>query len=101
MTFDRLMQQGNWTPIRDCPGRFVLRGAKPNLGIAELIDDQTEVQEHHSIAAKDPVWVAQLEDEGVIFYRSHSGKWTHTLNTPEGFSRKLKQPDIHWVSKGG
>ena len=44
--------------------------------------------------AKDDVLVVPLEDGGLISYRQTDGRLFHTLNTPEGFSRKLHQLGI-------
>ena len=45
-------------------------------------------------AARDPVHVAALDGGGLISYARPDGSWAHTLNTPEGFARKLAQLGI-------
>jgi hypothetical protein len=52
------------------------------------------VTEHLVAAAKDPVIVASLEDGGLISYRKPDGTYVHTLNSREGFARKLRQLGI-------
>jgi len=47
-----------------------------------------------SLEAKDSVLVVPLTDGGLIAYRQTDGRLIHTLNTPEGFSRKLHQLGI-------
>ena len=94
MTFDTVKKLGEWMPIRDCPGRFVLRGVPPSFGIADLLGDVAGVQQYQSPRARDVVWVVCLEDGGTISYRRAAGTWLHTLNTEEGFRRKLKQLEI-------
>jgi len=47
-----------------------------------------------SLKAKDCVLVVPLKDGGIISYRQTDGRLIHTLNTPEGFSRKLHQLGI-------
>jgi hypothetical protein len=94
MTFDDAMKLGKWKPIRNCPGRFVLRGVSPAFGVADLLGDITGIHYFQSSRAKDTVWVVRLEDGGVISYRRLAGTWIHTLNTEEGFRRKLKQLEI-------
>lgn len=42
-------------------------------------------------AAKDKVLVVPLEDGGLISYARADGRLVHTLNTAEGFGRKLSQ----------
>ena len=44
--------------------------------------------------AKDPVLVVPLKNGGLISYRQPDGRLIHTLNTAEGFSRKLQQLGI-------
>ena len=94
MTFDAAKRLGKWTPIRECPGRFVLRGVLPAFSIVDLLGDMAGVQQFQSPKAQDMVWVACLEDGGVISYRRLVGTWRHTLNTEEGFRRKLEQLEI-------
>ena len=47
--------------------------------------------EHLTDTAKDPVIVTPFEDGGLISYRKAGGMFLHTLNTREGFERKLRQ----------
>ena len=94
MTFDAVKELGEWAPIRDCPGRFVLRGVRPTLGVTDLLGGVAGVQEFQSPRARDAVWVVCLEDGGTISYRRQDGTWLHTLNTKEGFRRKLEQLEI-------
>jgi hypothetical protein len=86
MTFDIVKSLGKWTPIRDCPGRFVLRGVQPSLGLVALFGAVAGVQQYQSPKARDEVWIACLEDGGIISYRQPAGTWLHTLSTEEGFS---------------
>ncbi len=94
MTFDTVKSLGKWTPIRHCPGRFVLRGVSPAFSVVDLLGGIAGVQQFQSPRAIDSVWVACLEDGGVISYRRLAGTWRHTLNTEEGFRRKLEQLEI-------
>jgi hypothetical protein len=50
-----------------------------------------DITEHQIAAAKDPVIVAPIVDGGLISYRKADGTYVHTLNTSEGFERKLQQ----------
>jgi hypothetical protein len=94
MTFDLARQLGNWTPIRDCPGRFVLRGVPPSLSVVDLLGDGVRIQTFHSPQARDAVVVASFEGGGTISYRRSADSWIHTLCTPDGFRRKLEQLQI-------
>ena len=94
MTFDTVKRLGKWTAIRNCPGRFVLRGVLPAFSIVDLLGGIAGVQRFQSPRTKDTVWVFCLEDGGVISYRRPAGAWRHTLNTEEGFRRKLEQLEI-------
>jgi len=95
MTFDELMKAYDWRPIRNCPGRYVLRGAQSSLSLENLLGDEVQINEFHLAAAKDAVLVAALEDGGIISYKREDGTLLHTLNTPEGFRRKLLQLEIN------
>lgn len=94
MTFDIAIKLGDWVPIRDCPGRFVLRGVPRTLSIASLLGEGVRIQEFDSPVARDTVFVASFEGGGTISYRQSADSWVHTLCTPEGFSRKLHQLQI-------
>ncbi len=50
--------------------------------------------EHVCRTAQDPVIVTPFEDGGLISYRKAHGLFLHTLNTREGFERKLRQLGI-------
>jgi hypothetical protein len=94
MTFDELMGAWTWKPLRNCPGRYVLDDAAYELRPQEILGDEAEAFEHRVPAARDAVWVAELPDGGLISYRRDDGSYLHTLNTPEGFRRKLAQLGI-------
>lgn len=95
MTFDELMNAWNWKPIRNCPGRYVLHDARENLRPQEILGFEVEEKEYRVIAARDAVLVIKLEEGGLISYRRDDGSFLHTLNTPEGFERKLSQLGIN------
>lgn len=95
MTFCTVSKLGKWTPIRNCPGRFVLRGVSPAFSLVDLLGDIAGIELFQSPRAKDAVCVVRLEDGGMISYRRLAGTWIHTLNTEEGFRRKLEQLEIN------
>ncbi len=94
MPFSTLRATYEWAPIRDCPGRFILRGVPDHLTISDLLGGNAQVHKFASAAARDTVLVAQLDEGGVISYEHADGTYLHTLNTPDGFARKLQQLGI-------
>ena len=95
MTFDELQSRWPWRPIPNCPGRFVLPPGHGALPPSEIASASIGVVTEHMIpAAPDPVLVAKFEDGGLISYRKPDGSFVHTLNTAEGFDRKLRQLGI-------
>jgi hypothetical protein len=91
MSFDELKVRWNWSPIRHCPGRYVLTGVAPTLSPAELLGSDLQLAEFSVAAARDVVVVARLRDGGLISYKRADGTYLHTLNTVEGLERKLTQ----------
>jgi len=96
MTFADLFETLSWKPIKNCPGRYVLQGANSNrLRVEELTGCELEVSAHNVSTARDLVLVAALDGGGgIISYQREDGSLLHTLNTPEGFQRKLRQLGI-------
>ena len=94
MTFDDLWTGRSWQPIPNCPGRFVLRDAPSEVHPRDLVGPDVELCEFRVDAARDTVVVGELEDGALISYRRPAGSYLHTLNTPEGFERKLQQLGI-------
>ena len=93
-TFKEIWARWPWRPIRNCPGRFILPWTEQPISFEVLLDGSCIPQAFSSPAAKDPVLVVPLKDGGLISYRQPDGRLIHTLNTPEGFSRKLQQLEI-------
>ena len=94
MTFQDLWTRWPWRAIRDCPGRFVLGSRTPPLSFDTLIGSPCTPATLVSAKAKDPIFVWPLQDGGLISYEQPDGNLIHTLNTAEGFSRKLQQLGI-------
>lgn len=92
MTVAALIADRPWKPIRDCPGRYVLPPTDETP--AHLAGADASSREYQPPAARDPVVVVPLADGGVISYRRPDGRYVHTLNTAEGFERKLRQLGI-------
>jgi hypothetical protein len=89
MTFDEIGSKWELRPIRNCPGRFVIRTSMAALSPQDLLGPDVRVDTFPMTTARDTVLVARLEDGGLISYRRADGTHLHTLNTPEGFARKL------------
>ena len=90
--FTELLQRHSWRPIRACPGRFQLVGPQPTL--TDLLGAEARVRTQRVPNAPDQVAVCALSGGGTISYLRADGSWLHTLNTPEGFARKLAQLGI-------
>ena len=91
ITYNQVWKLGKSRPISDCPGRFILVNKPPGLKLSQLLGFEPDVQEHPTSAARDTVLVVCLVDGGIITYQRKDGSMLHTLNTAEGFSRKLVQ----------
>src|SRR5436190_1763149 len=94
MSFDELIKAWDWRSIRNCPGRYVLHRAENSLRPQDILGDEIEVKEFKVDAAQDTVLVFKLSGGGLISYRRDDGSFLHTLNTTEGFQRKLAQLKI-------
>ena len=94
--FNDIRSRLQWRPIPHCPGRFVLCSGPIPLAPQAIASASTGVviTEHVSAAAPDPVIVTEFEDGGLISYRKPDGSFLHTLNTSDGFDRKLRQLGI-------
>jgi hypothetical protein len=89
MDFNHIRQSWNWAPIRSCPGRFILRNEAGPISIRSIVGASATIEEHRAPGARDLVLVVELKDGGIISYLRENGSLIHTLNTAEGFSRKL------------
>ena len=94
MLFQELFDRGPWKPIRNCPGRFVLLTDDTRTSLETLLGKDHGAHTFRSDAAKDIIMVVYLEDGGLISYARPDGTFLHTLNTTEGFARKLSQLGI-------
>src|SRR5690348_14009497 len=83
-----------WKPIRNCPGRLVLVTTDSSFPLDRLLGSDAHAQTFESDAAKDKVLVVPLDEGGLISYARADGSLVHTLNTSEGFDRKLSQLGI-------
>jgi hypothetical protein len=93
-TFAELMGQWKWKPIRNCRGRYVLSLAPRDLPVEALTGKGAQVLRFRVEGARDIVAVSPLIGGGLIAYERPDGTVIHTLNDPDGFSRKLQQLGI-------
>lgn len=93
-TFQSLWTCWPWRPIRNCPGRFILPRTEHPVSFETLLGISCIPRMFSSLEAKDTVLVIPLTDGGLIAYQQTDGRLIHTLNTPDGFSRKLHQLGI-------
>lgn len=89
-----LLNDFEWRQIPNCRGRFTMATQQPHLSLTELLGEDCQPLEIRSTMARDAILVVPLEDGGVISYQRHNGTFLNTLNTPEGFRRKLKDLGI-------
>lgn len=94
LSLQMLLHQWQWRPIRNCPGRLVLVTMDRSMPLDTLLGSDTHAQIFESAAAKDKVLVVPFDGGGVISYARADGSMVHTLNTAEGFDRKLSQLGI-------
>ena len=79
----------------NCPGRFRLTGQGQEFTPAVIVGASLTEFEFRVSGARDPVIVVPFGDgTGLISYRRSSDSYVHTLNTQEGFTRKLEQLGI-------
>jgi hypothetical protein len=89
-TFEELLIKWKWMAIRDCPGRYKMFASRADLVPEDLLGPEVEVKTFHVPGARDTVLVASLVGGGgLISYKRADGSHLHTLNTEEGFERKL------------
>jgi hypothetical protein len=93
MDFAELFDLRRWVAIRNCPGRYAL----PDGAVTESPEAITgqQGQEFHSAAARDVVVVVEFASGGgLISYKRPGGLYIHTLNTVDGFERKIRDLQI-------
>ena len=99
VSIQTLLDRWQWRPIRNCPGRLVLVTTDRSIPLDRLLGSDAQVQTFASDMARDKVLVVPLGDGGLISYARVDGSMVHTLNTAEGFGRKLSQLGIPLAEK--
>jgi hypothetical protein len=92
--FTSLLGRFEWKAMRNCPGRYILAEPASRLRPVDLARE-APLSEYRVEAAPDPVVVARIGGGGIISYKKPDGSYLHTLNTNEGFERKLRQLGIN------
>jgi hypothetical protein len=88
-TFEDIMTAYTWREIANCPGRYIARDIPPRATVSELLGCAVPENPMQLKTARDLVIVTPLENGGLISYRRQDGTYLHTLNTEDGFKRKL------------
>ena len=68
MDFKELKSRWNWSPIRNCPGRFILIEEDKTISPEDVIVAAIEFSEFQVEKAKDTVVVGRIIDSGMISY---------------------------------
>ena len=90
-TFEDLMRRWDWREIPNCPGRYRLQPGRMFPRLEELVGTDAPIQAVRVPTARDEVLLVCFTDGGgLITYRRSNGTLVHTLNTKEGFDRKLR-----------
>jgi hypothetical protein len=90
-TFEKVFGEGNWIPIHNCPGRFRMIGGRSEIPVENLAESENPVVEFLTEIVPDKVLTMEFTDGGgIISYVKEDGTFIHTLNTKEGFERKLE-----------
>jgi len=100
VSLQTLLNRWHWRPIRNCPGRLVLVTTDRSIPLDTLLGSDAHAQTFTSDMARDKILVVPLDDGGLISYTRADGSVVHTLNTEEGFGRKLSQLGISLTMDG-
>ena len=93
-SFQELRALWSWRTIPNCPGRFVLVNDDKHIPLAALVSRSESAASHEVEGLNDRVIVLPVTGGGLISYARNDGTMLHTLNSPDGFARKLKQLGI-------
>ncbi len=96
LSFEELASRWKWRAIPGCPGRYSLSPAVFAGKPEDLLSGELPVRKYRSAHAPDAISVAAIKGGGLISYHKADGRFIHTLNTSEGFRRKLQQLEVEW-----
>jgi hypothetical protein len=94
MDFNTLKNKYHWKKIYGCPGRFILRNDNKFITVQELIEEKIFINSFRPDEKKDEILIVKLKNGGITSYKKPDGTFIHTLNTSQGFIRKLKMLQI-------
>jgi hypothetical protein len=87
LNFQTLFFSYTWKPIDGCPGRYILKDKK-QYTLVELTENKAEIKTYYP-ENRDIIHTAEFSDGGIISYQKKDGRFIHTLNNREGYTRKL------------
>lgn len=87
-SFDELKHRFPFVPIRDCPGRYVLKGG-PDAALDTLVRSSDVASIHLLPNVRDRVWIVPVAGGGLISYEKPDGLMVHTLGDEAGFARRV------------
>ena len=93
MKFIELKEKYILKPIYGCPGRYILK-LDTFISMKELVDEPENIKEYRLKTAEDTICIYAFEDGGFISYKKQDNSYIHTLNTIEGFIKKIKKLGI-------
>ena len=72
-----------------------------SLSMAEILGCELKTSEYEVDSARDLVLISIINNGGIISYKRTDGTYVHTLNTMDGFIRKLNNLGIKDSSQPG
>ena len=88
LSFETVEARATWSPIANCPGRWVIR-ARVAIPLTALVGDSV-VQEFKSPHMEDGVLVVRFDGGGgLLAFCKQDGTLVHTLNTEDGLRRRM------------
>ncbi|MBN2444973.1 MAG: hypothetical protein JXJ04_26700 [Spirochaetales bacterium] len=91
--FYSLSNSFKWKPIYGCPGRYILK-EEGMFTLRDIIGNTCAICTYVTDKANDEVCIVVLRNGGIISYKKQDGSFVHTLNSREGFLRKLIMLDL-------
>ena len=92
-SFLDIYKQYQWTPIKHCPGRFVMTGGQ-SFSMEDLVGKNIPIMTAESKHAQDEILLCTFPGGGLISYVKPGGRIVHTLNDEDGFIRKSQQLEL-------
>ena len=88
VSFETVAERAAWSPIPNCPGRWVIRG-RTTIPLESLVGDSVAL-EFKSPHTEDDVLLVRFDGGGgLLTFRKPNGTLVHTLNTAEGLQRRM------------